>query len=234
MSSSTSCRCYRSFSSSLSVCVCAPFACLQFPFPWTNLPAPCSFLMQSHARGGGHPHVVTLVGACTKMLDNTCLIIMEYVGGGDLHHFIREHEVGPAGIIRICLQVSSKISFSLSLSLLAVDISSSVVRAHTHTRTQVASAMQHLHRTGIVHRDLKPENILMSTDGKAKITDFGLASVCVCVFACLPVCLFECVFVFVCASLILCPSAGPPLWRGPCHHHEDHRRDQPVHGSRGV
>lgn len=42
---------------------------------------------------------------------------------------------------------------------------------------QVASAMQHLHRTGIVHRDLKPENILMTTDGKAKITDFGLASV---------------------------------------------------------
>jgi serine/threonine protein kinase len=41
--------------------------------------------------------------------------------------------------------------------------------------TQVAQALQYAHLRGVVHRDVKPDNILVLPDGRAKLTDFGLA-----------------------------------------------------------
>uniref|UniRef100_A0A3Q3LZ07 Serine/threonine-protein kinase greatwall n=1 Tax=Labrus bergylta TaxID=56723 RepID=A0A3Q3LZ07_9LABR len=43
--------------------------------------------------------------------------------------------------------------------------------------SEVALALDYLHRHGIIHRDLKPDNMLLSNEGHIKLTDFGLSKV---------------------------------------------------------
>ncbi|HXW07440.1 MAG TPA: protein kinase [Vicinamibacterales bacterium] len=49
------------------------------------------------------------------------------------------------------------------------------VRKAIDMALQIAQGLAAAHEKGIVHRDLKPENVFVSTTGRVKILDFGLA-----------------------------------------------------------
>jgi len=78
-------------------------------------------------------------------LDNGMYMVMEYVDGADTLK-----------------------SFIEPGKLLPVDVLTGYFR-------QCADALDYAHGRGVVHRDIKPANLMLTSDGKVKIGDFGIA-----------------------------------------------------------
>ncbi|MGH2919532.1 MAG: protein kinase domain-containing protein, partial [Solirubrobacteraceae bacterium] len=99
----------------------------------------------SAAAGLQHQHVVSVYDR--GEWDGTSYIAMEYVAGRTLKQVIRETDPPtPLPPAR------------------AVDLAIQILRA-----TRFA------HRRGVIHRDLKPHNVIVDEEGRAKVTDFGIA-----------------------------------------------------------
>ena len=82
-------------------------------------------------------------------------------------HEIDESEDGRTFIVMACYE-GENLKEMLDRGLPEPDRVLDIIR-------QVAEGLREAHKKNIVHRDIKPANIVVTTDGLAKIMDFGLA-----------------------------------------------------------
>jgi eukaryotic-like serine/threonine-protein kinase len=99
----------------------------------------------SAAAGLSHPNVVQVFDR--GEWDGTYYIAMELLEGRNLKQIVREF--GPSHPLEPAL---------------AVDVV-----------LQILKAARFAHRRGVVHRDIKPHNVIVDEEGRAKVTDFGIA-----------------------------------------------------------
>lgn len=99
-----------------------------------------------------HPNIAECFHMCE--VDGVPSIFCEWVDGGRLTDWISSGKLYADGDHDALLRI--------------LDVSIQTARGLHHAHTHASGG-------GIIHRDVKPDNILMSSDGKAKISDFGVA-----------------------------------------------------------
>ena len=104
------------------------------------------FLTEAQAAGRlSHPGIVTVFDAGEDPKTREPYLVMEYVTGQSL------------GAIMSSGQRRLPMAKALGFAL------------------EVADALDYAHSQGVIHRDIKPANILITEEGRAKVTDFGVA-----------------------------------------------------------
>jgi serine/threonine-protein kinase len=101
-------------------------------------------------------------------------VLQEARAAAKLEHpnIVQVHDVGfQKGYVYVVMQLLRGRTLEERLAefgMLPVDEACDVAR-------DVAQGLQAAHAKGIIHRDLKPANIIVTEDGRARLTDFGLA-----------------------------------------------------------
>ena len=104
------------------------------------------FLEEAQAAGRlSHPGIVTIYDAGVDQSQRTPYIVMQLVEGHSL-----QRAVEAAGKP---LEPAAAIDIAI----------------------QIAAALEYAHACGVVHRDVKPANVSLTPEGRAVLTDFGIA-----------------------------------------------------------
>src|SRR5688572_8346128 len=108
------------------------------------------FVQEAHSASGlNHPNIVTVfdIGRAEAMVDEKPRVI----------HYIAMEMID--GETLRSLVTRNALSLRQRVDILS----------------QIAAGLAKAHAAGIVHRDLKPDNVMVTSDGYAKVLDFGLA-----------------------------------------------------------
>ena len=95
-----------------------------------------------------HPHIVQVHDYDVE--GATAYIVMELIAGLPLDRVLEQrHQSGERIPLQQCLQIGR----------------------------EIAQALAYAHQANVIHRDIKPANIMIDNDGRAILTDFGLAKI---------------------------------------------------------
>ncbi|HVO74661.1 MAG TPA: protein kinase [Ignavibacteriaceae bacterium] len=100
-----------------------------------------------------HPNICTIYSI--EEADDNVFIVMEYIEGKELKDIVVAGLPGKSGQAAPSLQIKDVINYAI----------------------QIAEGLEAAHKKEIVHRDIKSQNIMITTGGKVKIMDFGLAKI---------------------------------------------------------
>lgn len=91
-------------------------------------------------------------------LDHPNIVTVYDVGqDGDRHYIVMEYVDGVD--LKTWIRQKGRLSINEALNI----------------GMQIAAGVGHAHKAGVIHCDIKPQNVLVATDGRAKVTDFGIA-----------------------------------------------------------
>jgi len=91
-------------------------------------------------------------------LDHSNIVTVYDVGqDGDRHYIVMEHVDGQD--LKTLVRQKGHLGIDETLDI----------------TVQVCAGVGHAHKSGVIHCDIKPQNVLITRDGRAKVTDFGIA-----------------------------------------------------------
>jgi serine/threonine protein kinase len=85
--------------------------------------------------------------------------VFDYGETGDLAYIVMEYVDGPS--VKSLVDKQERFAIADTMRIM----------------TDLLNGLQFSHGRGVVHRDIKPANVMLTTDGQAKIADFGIARI---------------------------------------------------------